>query len=184
MNAEHVRTGEQFILRHIKHARLCRPFPRQVLAPADDLHAERLADRGDARADLAHAEQAEALAAQGHARRKAFVPAAGAHVALALGEAARRRDDEAPSELGGGRRAVSRAGMADRDAALAAGLRIEAARAAASQADELQVRQALDERARKRGALSHQAKDVEGRELARGVLQRREYLMEDGFFYR
>jgi hypothetical protein len=37
---------------------------------------------------------------------------------------------------------------------------------AARQADELQVRQALDERARKRGALAHQAKDVERRELA------------------
>src|SRR5207302_10277976 len=146
------------------------PSARQVLAPAGDLHAERLADRGDARADLAHAEQAEALAAQGHARREAFMPAAGAHVALALGEAARRGDDEAPRELGGGQRAVSRAGMADRDAALAAGRRIEAARAPSRQADELQIRQAPDERARKRGALAHQAKDVEGREPARRII--------------
>src|SRR5207247_9846036 len=123
-----------------------------------------------ARAELARAEQSEALAAQGHARRKAFVPAAGAHVALAFGEAARGGDDEAPCQLGGGRRAVSRAGMADRDAALAAGRRVEAARAAAGQADELQIRQALDERARKRGALAHQAQDVEGRELACRVI--------------
>src|SRR2546428_7807541 len=105
--------------------------------PARHIQAERLADGGHARADLAHAEQSEALAAQGHARRKAFVPAAGAHVALAPGEAARRRDDQAPRQLGGGRSAVSRAGMANRDAALAAGRRIEAARAAARQADEL-----------------------------------------------
>src|SRR5207302_3652341 len=106
--------------------------------------------------DLAHAEQAEALAAQGHARGEALVPTAGAHVALAPGEAARRGDDQAPRQLGGGQRAVSRAGMADRDAAFIAGLRIEAARASAGEADELQVGKPLDKRARKRGALAHQ----------------------------
>src|SRR5688572_16102921 len=69
--------------------------------------------------------------------------------------------------------------MAHRDAALPAVRRIEAAGARAGEAQELEIGQTLEQRARKGGALAHQAQDRERRELARRFLLGGEGLVED-----
>src|SRR6185503_12900048 len=140
-----------------------RLLPREVLAPRDAFHAEGFADRRDARADVAQAEKTQALSGEREARSEPFVPSAGAHVALALRQAARTRDDQAPRQLDGRGAAAGRAGVAHRDAALLQRLAVEAGRARTGEADELEVGELVDQRAREWRALTHQADDVERR---------------------
>src|SRR5258708_6860923 len=114
MKADDVGGAEQILLRKVARAGLGRLLGGEVLAPGDHVHAENLAGRGDARADLSQADHAEALALQADAGRQAFVPAARAHVALAFRHVARRVDDEAPGELGSEVGAVPGARVAHR----------------------------------------------------------------------
>src|SRR5262245_33326030 len=59
MDADEVRLPEQVLLADVVDARLLALLGREVLAPGDRLHAERLADHGGAGAELAEAEDAE-----------------------------------------------------------------------------------------------------------------------------
>jgi hypothetical protein len=156
-----VRSLEKMFFTYFLDSRLRRFLLRQVLAPGHAVHAEGLADRRDARADVAQPEQAEGFSCQREAGREAFVPSARSHVALAFGESPCRRDDQAPRQLDGGEPATGGARIAHRDAALLEGLRVEARRARAGEADELEIRKLLDQRAPEGGALAHQADRVE-----------------------
>ena len=59
MNSEDVRLAEQILLAHIVDADLLAFFRRQVLAPGEDFHPERLSDFRRAGAELAQPEDAE-----------------------------------------------------------------------------------------------------------------------------
>ena len=59
MNGDEIRLAEQVLLADVVDARLLAFLRREVLAPGDDLHAERLGDLGGAGAELAEAEDAE-----------------------------------------------------------------------------------------------------------------------------
>ena len=76
VDGDEVGLPEQVLLAHVVDADLLALLGREVLAPGDDLHAERLADLGGAGAELAEAEDAERHALEvgpdrglpGHAR--------------------------------------------------------------------------------------------------------------------
>src|SRR6266508_4632857 len=59
VDADEIRLPEQVLLAHVVDARLLALLGREVRAPGNDFHAERLADRRSAGAELAEAEDAE-----------------------------------------------------------------------------------------------------------------------------
>ena len=75
----------------------------EVLAPGDDVHAERLTDPRDLAAQPAEADDAEPGA--GEVAADGLLPAAGADGGVLLGDVPRDREDQRPGELGGGRSA-------------------------------------------------------------------------------
>jgi hypothetical protein len=157
---------------HVLRAGLRRALGRQVLAPGDDLHAEGLRIASHARAEPAQPDDAEALALEHRAAAQALVPAPGAHVALGFCEVTRRGEDQQEAELRGDGAGAPGLGAAHQHAALGAGVQIEARRAQTRERDELELRQPLDERTRKRRALAHQHENLERREFRRRVLHR------------
>src|SRR6185503_13543589 len=100
------------------------------------------------------------------------MPSPRSHVALALRQPARRGDDQAPGQLHGGEPSTGGACIAHRNSALLQRRGIEARRARAGEAHELEIGQLVDQRAAERRALAHQADDVEGLELLSRVGQR------------
>src|SRR5260370_33965019 len=64
MNRDEIGAAEQLVLVDAGSAGLARLVLGEVLAPGDQLHAERTADRGGTRAQPAEADDAERLAEQ------------------------------------------------------------------------------------------------------------------------
>ena len=64
VNGDEVGLAEQVLLAHVVDAGFLALLRRQVLAPGDHLHAERLGDAGGAGAELAEAEDAERQAVE------------------------------------------------------------------------------------------------------------------------
>ena len=62
VDGDDVGVAEQVLLGGVVDARLLALLSRQVRAPRDHLHAERLGDAGDAQAELAEPDDAERLA--------------------------------------------------------------------------------------------------------------------------
>src|SRR5262249_56046991 len=91
----------------------------------DDVHAEGLAVARHHRADLAEAVDAEGLAAEPGADGIGL-PASGPQRGHLLRDAAQRRDDEPPRELGGGvRRPAWHLARGQDDAAPGAGVHVD-----------------------------------------------------------
>ena len=107
--------AEQIVLRDVFDADLLAALGREVLAPGDHLHAERLADAGRARAELAEAEQAERLALDVDAERD-LPGLAGLHPGVLPADPAGQLEHQAEGDAGG--RIAVAGGAADRDAAL------------------------------------------------------------------
>src|SRR5215217_1867164 len=121
VDRQHVRALEQLVARHRLDAGLGGRLRREVLAPRDHVHLERLRDARDAPAELPQPEDAERAARQLGADRA--LPAAVADAPVLLEEVALQRDDQPPCELGG--RGRQRRGPADRDPELAGGLHVD-----------------------------------------------------------
>src|SRR5439155_19169426 len=129
-------------------------LPRSFARPDEDAHAHGGADLRHLARDAAVAEDAEVLAAQ--RRADADLPLAGLERGHVLRNFARRGEDQRPGHLRG--RVRRRAGVhvgAHGDAEPRAGVDIDV-RIDAALADELQLRQPLEERRADLGALADQ----------------------------
>ena len=136
----------------------------RLAAPDDDAHAERLAVAGDELADLAEAPDAERPALERdadaevgrHARRlqARLLPRAVLERADVVRQAAHRRHDQRPGELG--RRDRRADAFGDGDAEPRAGLDVDVRADAAGLGDQLELRKLLEELARKLAALADQ----------------------------
>ena len=88
MDRDRVRCGQQFILGNPHCPDLGRTFIGQVLAPGDDLHAQRLAIARHTPADAAQPDQAQRGTMQFRTAGQMFLEAAGADLGIALGDGA------------------------------------------------------------------------------------------------
>src|SRR4051794_5222800 len=115
MNRQKVRLPEQILLRHQRRAARARLLFGQVLAPGNQIHADRLADLANLAAELAEAQQAERLAGKLDAERR--LPGhALLHAVVLVADLARELEHDADRKLCGWLARGFRA--ADRDAAL------------------------------------------------------------------
>ena len=178
MDGEHVGAREQLVLGDERRAGGLGALGGEILAPGQDLHAEGAPDRRHARPEPAEPEDRERPAVQ--RRADGLLPAALAHALVLLRDVPHQRQDQPPGEL---RRRVLRiaaAGVRDRDAALLRGRKVEGAVVRPGHDDELQGRQALDQRARHRHALAQEADDVEvGKRACRLILGRKVAVEDD-----
>src|SRR5262245_66205706 len=109
MDADEVCLPEQVLLADVVDARLLALLGREVLAPGDRLHAERLADHGRAGAKFAEAEHAERGALE--LRPDSALPGlAGLKAGILVADMAGEFEHQADGD--GGRRAARRAGAA------------------------------------------------------------------------
>ena len=177
MNGEDVGVAEQVVLRNVVDARLLRLVRRQVRAPGDDPHAERLGDGCDALAELAEAQRAERLAfhivSHGDLPRRP-----GFHAGVLEADAAGQFQHQADGDRGC--RVAEAAGAADRNAALGRRLDVEGIVAGAGGDQELQVGQRLDHLAREGGALAHADDDGEALQRLDRRVGASERLVEHG----
>ena len=149
--------AEQVRLVDPPHAVLGRGRLREVLAPGDRGHAERLADPGQPAAEPAEAHHAER--STGQIAAEADLPAACPHRGGLGQEAARQRQDQRHRELRGG--VSGRPGAAHRDAEALRRSDVDRSVARAGRDQAAQVRQPLQQCSRKRRALAHDADDLE-----------------------
>src|SRR5947207_5092670 len=99
------------------------------------------------------------------------LPAAMTHKGVIFGDASRRAEDEAPGELGRILVTATRsAGAAHRDAAVAQRCHIERGVAHAGGDQQFELRQAVDDAFRERGALTHRRDDLAVGERAHDIL--------------
>ncbi len=175
VDGDEIRLPEQILLAHIPDTGLLALLGGEVLAPGDHLHPERLRDLGDALPELAQAEHAERqsfeVEADGrlpaHARLHARVL-----VADAPGELEHEPDGDARGRTADGR------GPAHHHVALLGGGDIDRSIAHAGGDEELEIRELLDHRARKSGALAHGADDLEALQRLDHVIGVAEMLAE------
>ena len=132
----------------------------EVLAPRDDVHAERLPDPGDPLPQPPEPDDAEGGAREVGA--DGLLPAAGADGGVLLREVAGDGEDQRPGELDGA--GGVRGGAADGDAALGGGRDVDGGVAAAGGDEQPEVRQPLEQGARERRPLAHGDDDVERRQ--------------------
>ena len=151
MNAHHVRASQQLVLGDERRPHLGGSRGGEVLAPGDHVHLERAADLGHARAQPAESDDAEGLAVQ--TEPAAHLPPALARGAILDRDAAGEREDQAPRQLG--RRIGEPRGPADDDPTLHGRAHLDGRVAHSRRHQELEPRQLLEERARKRGPLTH-----------------------------
>src|SRR4051812_20837322 len=99
MNAQEIRLAEQILLRHQRGATGLGGLRGEILAPGDQLHAERLADLAHLGAELAEAEQTESLAAKLDAQRRLPWHAL-LHAVVLVADLARELEHDADCKLG------------------------------------------------------------------------------------
>src|SRR5262245_46289964 len=100
MNREEVGLAEQLFLADPHGAARLGLLVGQILAPGDQVHADRLADLADLAAELAEAEQAERLAAELDAERR-LPRHALLHAVVLVADLARELEHDADRQLGG-----------------------------------------------------------------------------------
>jgi hypothetical protein len=167
VDGDDVRGGEQLVLVHPPDAGRRGALVGEVRAPGDDVHLEGLPDTGDAGAEPAEADDAEAGA--GEIGADGRLPAAGAQGGVLGGDVPGDREDQRPGQLGGA--GGVRGGPADGDAAVAGGGEVDGGVAGAGGDQQPQLRQAVEQAARERRPLAHGHDDVEGGQpLGDGVL--------------
>src|SRR5262245_14939868 len=175
VDGDEVRLAEQLLLAHVTDTGLLALLRRQVLAPGDDPHAERLRDLGRAGAELAEAENAEGQAFEIKADR-GLPRHAGLHSRVLVADATGQLEHQADGDAGS--RAAGRWRAADHDAALLGGADVDRGVAQAGGDEQLQIRQLLDHRAGKPRALAHGADDVEALQRLDDVVLAAQMLLE------
>ena len=157
MDGQHVGPAEQLVGGHIHRPRLFGGLAGEVRAPRDDVHAERRPDTCHPGADPAQAEHAEHFAGELAAERG--LPAAGPHRQGFVDDPPGRREDERPGEFDGGLDVA--AGRAHVNAVLLCGRGVDRRVVRSGRRDHLQVLETLDDVARQRRPLPHDADHVE-----------------------
>ena len=160
VDGDDVGAAEEIMLSDPLDAELRRPFRRQVLAPGDDVHGERLGDGGHLGADVPEADEAKGLVRKRAA--KGVVPAPGAKGRVLLRDVAKQRQDQAPGQLAGG--GAEFPGAGDDDASLQRRIDVDLAAVPATGDQKLEAGKPLQEGARERRALARRDDDVETRE--------------------
>ena len=146
---------------------------------AIDLHAERVADGGDLRAEAAEPDQAQCLAFDVDAERA--LPGRPLLEALAfVADPPGQLEHEPDCDAGG--RIAGRLGAAGDDAARIGGLDVQHPVAFSGRDQELEIGQRLDQAARKRRALAHQHHHVEALERAGDLVRLSERRVENREF--
>ena len=176
VDGDEVGLAEQVVLGDVADASLLAFLRREVLAPGDHLHAERLGDVGGTGAELAEPE---------HAERHAFevgpdgrLPhCAGVQPRVLVADVAGQFEHQPDGDAGG--RAAERAGAADRDAARLGRLGVDRGVARAGGDQELELGQRLDHLLRKAGALAHRDDDLEILKRRDDLVRAAEMLLED-----
>ena len=177
MDGDDVGGGEQFLLGGVADADFLAFLGRQVRAPGDHVHAERLRQLRHLGAELAEAEHAERPALDLHADE--FLQGfAGMHARVLAADIAGQFQDQAHGQGRGG--IAAPLGAAQHHAMVLGGLHVDRGVAHARGDQEFQVRQRRKHRARKRRALAHRADDLEILQRAGGGLGGRKGLVEDG----
>ena len=166
---------EQVLLAHVVDAGLLALLRGEVLAPGDDLHAERLGDGGGADAELAEAEHAEREAVEVDADG-GLPRLAGLHARVLVADAPGQLEHQADGDAG--RRIAHRRRAADHHAALLGRRHVERGIAQAGGDEELEIRQLLDHGARERRALAHRADDAEALQRLDHIVRPAEMLVE------
>ena len=176
MDRQHIGAAEQLNPRHVR--RLCSlgGFGGQVCAPCDDIHAEGRPDPRHPGTDPAQAEHTEHCTAELATDRG--LPTAGAHRQVLIDYPPGRGQDKRPGEFDRGFDVA--AGGAHIDPALLGGRDIDRRVERSRERDHLQIREALDDVARQRCPLAHDAHHVEGRESFDESTWIGEALMENG----
>jgi hypothetical protein len=132
----------------------------EILAPCNDLHAERRSDAGHFRSQIPEADDAQCFARQVIA--DGALPSTAADSPGFRDEVTRAGQDQAPSQFN--RRAAEISGVRDFDAALSGGFKIDGSVARTGRGNELEIRQLFDALAPQRRALAHYAEDVVGQQ--------------------
>src|SRR4051794_11489134 len=176
VNGDEVGLPEQVVFAHIVDPDLLALLRRQVLAPGDHLHSERLGDLGGAGAELAEAQYAQRHAVEIHADR-GLPWHAGLHPRVLVADAPGQLEHQADGDAGG--RISRRRRAADHDAALLGGGDIDGCIAQPCRDEQLKVRQFLDDGAGEGGTLAHRAHDLEALQRLDHVLVAAEVLVED-----
>ena len=176
VDGDEVRLAEQIVLADIADAGCLAFLRRQVLAPGDDLHAERLGDVGGSRAELAEAEDAKRHAVEIGADG-GLPGGAGVQPRILVTDVPRQFEHEADGDAGG--RAAERARAADHDAARLRRLGIDRGIAHAGGDQELEVGQGLDHLLGEAGPLAHGDDDVEALERRDHFVGSAEMFIED-----
>src|SRR3954453_17710575 len=100
MDRQKVRLPEQVLLRNKRRTAGLGLFFGEVLAPGDQIHADRLADLADLAAELAEAQEPERLAGELDAERR--LPGhALLHAIVLVADLARELEHDADRKLGG-----------------------------------------------------------------------------------
>ena len=118
MDGDEIGAAEQLVLVDAGSAGLAGLVLGEVLAPADQLHAERTADRGGTRAQPAEPDDAERLAEEIDADRL-LPPRARFEPGVLVADLSRQFEHQPERQLGG--RMAGGFGAADGDVALARG---------------------------------------------------------------
>ena len=155
----------------------------EILAPRNDLHAKHFRVFAHALSDPAETEKSKRLAGQRHTG--GGLPRTVAHAPMLFGQVAHGRDQQPPGEFRSGvangpESRIGEVRVGDQDAAVASRGHVQVGQAPADDGDQLQVRQPLDERARKRHALAQRTDHIEGPQLFRG-LRLRKVTVENGY---
>ena len=157
MDGDHVAGREQFLEAHLPDADFGAALPGQVLAPGDDVHLERLADRGHPGADLAETDHPQHPALDRPAKRR--LPSALAGRPVLFRNVAHERQDQGPGQL---RRSIPNGlGAADDDAPGRRRIEVDGEVAHPGGDQQPQIGQIADQGGRKRRALAHDHDDVE-----------------------
>src|SRR2546426_10941562 len=138
-------------------------FPYTTLfrsTPGDQVHAKVTADSGHRRSYPPKSQDAEGFPLEVHTH--GCLPAAGSNRVALRHDIARRSQDKGPCKFDGWGRPVS--GMGNRDPAICCCSDVDRRIYGPRRADELEIGEALDDAARERGPLTHDADDIERKE--------------------
>ena len=143
---------------------LLAPLRGEILAPGDDVHAESLCHLRDALAEIAEPDQTEGMSKKVGPHRR-LPGLAGLHAGILFTDVAGEIDHQSDREFGCGM--LCALGPTHKDAAILGRRDIDRGILQPGGHDQLQVRQLLDQAARKRGPLAHQADNAEALQSAR-----------------
>jgi hypothetical protein len=160
MDREHVGAGEQVFFGHCGDTVFSGPLRRQVLAPGNGFHAERLTDPGRARAKPAEAQQAQRLASQSYP--DTVLPATTTHRPVLGRQIPGSGEDQRPGVFDG--RTAGAPGRGTHDAQLPRRSHVDGGVARPGAHEQFELRQPRQHLGREPGALTHRDNHLESRQ--------------------